>query len=159
MHRHLVALVVVAACSGGSKQTSSTTTPAGGDASGSAASVAEKWRQAWETHSADTLAMLYTHDDDLVLVSQGTAYTGWTAVNGYLSAAVGPLKAVHMTLDDVKTASLGADGAVVNASVTRELDDGNGSVTERGSVTLVLRHDGAGWLIVSEHYSYPPTVD
>jgi hypothetical protein len=56
--------------------------------------------------------------------------------------------------------ALGSDGAVVNATLTREINDGVSSLTERGTLTLIVRAGADGtWVIVTEHYSYPPSVN
>ena len=47
-----------------------------------------------------------------------------------------------------------ATAAVAVATMTRELSDGATTVTENGTLTLVLRKDRGRWQIASEHYSY-----
>jgi uncharacterized protein (TIGR02246 family) len=160
--RLLFPLVLALAACGAAPKTSTTGAGDGSDAvpQDAAGRVAEQWRQAWETRSAEALSPLYSHDTDLVVVEQGTPYLGWTAVETYLSTKTGAAKEIHLTLSDVETTALGASGAVVNATLTREINDGVSSLTERGALTLVLRAgaDG-GWVIVTEHYSYPPSVE
>jgi ketosteroid isomerase-like protein len=38
--------------------------------------------------------------------------------------------------------------------MAREVTEGATTAAEAGVVTLVLRRDDAGWVIVAEHYSY-----
>jgi uncharacterized protein (TIGR02246 family) len=155
-------VLMLAACSGATQGKTTTTEGAGGDAAPQVAAtrLAEQWRQAWETRSAEALAPLYSHDTDLVVVDQGATYLGWTAVETYLSTKSGAAKEIHLTLADVAPVALGSDGAVVNATLTREINDGVSSLTERGTLTLVVRSGADGtWVIVTEHYSYPPSVD
>ncbi len=117
--------------------------------------LVESWRQGYEVRSLEALAPLYAQDLDLVLVAQGQVQLGWTAVESYLSAELAA-KEIHIRLDDVQVAALGAGAAVVTAMMTRESSDGVASVSERGALTLALRAQTDGrWVIVSEHYSYP----
>lgn len=159
--RRLILMLVLVGCSGAPKKEMNTSLGDEGDAGGAsaAASLGEKWRQGWETRTVEALAPLYAHDTDLVVVAQGTAYRGWSDVETFLSTKLGALQAVHLRFDGAMTVGLGLDGGVLTTGLIRELDDGAGTVTERGTLTLVVRKDSLGWVIVSEHYSYPPSID
>jgi ketosteroid isomerase-like protein len=151
---------VVAACSGGTKATGDdTTVDTGGGGGASGQQTAEAWKAAWESHDAATIGALYAHDLDVMVVDQGVAYRGWTAVETYLSTELGTATEIHLTLEDVIVTGLGSTGSVVTATLTKEMGDGVSVVKEKGALTLVLRATGDGWEIVSEHYSYPPSVD
>ncbi|MCA9675004.1 MAG: nuclear transport factor 2 family protein [Kofleriaceae bacterium] len=122
----------------------------------------EQWRQAYEVHSVDALAPLYLQDLDVAVADQGRLQRGWTAVETYLSTRVNAAKEIHITLDDLQVTALGPGAASVLATMTRETSDGVTTVTERGVLTLALRAEpdaeGGHWVIVTEHYSYPPTA-
>lgn len=154
-------MLALVGCGGAQSKPIDTTLGNEGDAGGAAAaaSLGEKWRQGWETRIVESLAPLYDHGDEVVVVSQGTAYRGWSDVETYLSTKLGSLKAVHLRFEGTSTAGLGIDGGVLVTSLERELDDGAGTITERGTLTLVVRRSAEGWVIVSEHYSYPPSID
>jgi ketosteroid isomerase-like protein len=121
--------------------------------------VVESWRQGWEVRSPDALRALYPHDLDVIVVDQGRAQLGWTNVETYLSTKLAPAKEIHIKLDDLQVFALGSDAAAVSAVITRETSDGVASVKETGMITMAIRADADGkWLIVSEHYSYPPSA-
>ncbi len=121
--------------------------------------LVESWRQAWEVRAVDGLAPLYSQDLDVVVVAQGVAYLGWTAVETYLSTTVGAAKEIHIQLADVQVVALDDGAAVVTASITRDASDGVTTISERGALTLAIRSRPDGtWVIVSEHYSYPRTA-
>jgi ketosteroid isomerase-like protein len=155
-HRALV-LVVVAGCGGASKHAAAPD-PASAAGATAARGAVEQWKQAWEIRSSDALEPLYSHDD-LVVVEQGHPYVGWTAVEAWLQASMGQATAIHIQLDDLTVAPLGAEGAVANATMSREIDSVAGNVTEKGALTLALRREGERWVIVSEHYSHPVSVE
>ncbi len=50
----------------------------------------------------------------------------------------------------------GTGAAVVTAAMDREVSDGVTTISERGVVTLVLRAEAESWVVVAEHYSFPP---
>ncbi len=118
----------------------------------------EKWRQAWEVRDLETISPLYAHDLDLIVVVQGQPYLGWSAVETYLATRINASTDIHITVADLQVLSLGSEGASASATVTREFSDGVTAVTERGVLTLALRGGGDDWVIISEHYSYPPTA-
>jgi hypothetical protein len=79
---------------------------------------------------------------------------GWSSVEAYLKDRVARVGSIHIRLKDVQVIALGLEAASAIATMTRELSDGTTTVTENGTLTLVLRHTPAGWVISSEHYSY-----
>ncbi len=99
---------------------------------------------------------LYAHDPDIVLVADGVSADRLELGRGMLKDRLARAKR------DPHPAQ-GRPGDVARrrplrsavATMTRELGDGVTTVTENGSLTLVLRKDRtAGWVIVGEHYSY-----
>lgn len=155
--RSLAFVVLLAACGGGSRP-AATTTPASGDPSGPAG-VLEQWKQAWQLHSAEAIAPLYSHGPDLVVVEQGTPFIGWTSVQAALQTRMGQATAVHLQLDTPTVTPLGGDAAVVEVTMSREIEDAGGAVTEHGALTLVVSREGDHWVIVAEHYSHPTSVE
>jgi uncharacterized protein (TIGR02246 family) len=150
--RILAACALFAACGGHAQPA---TTPAAGDAMDAARRAVESWRQAWEADSYDQIAPLYAHDRNLVLVSQGVAFTGWDKVDAHLKEVLGHAREVHMKLADVTVDAIDDDCAIVVTQMDRDVSDGQVTTSERGVLTLVLHRDANGWLVVSEHYSYP----
>jgi ketosteroid isomerase-like protein len=119
----------------------------------------EKWRQAYELRSADSLGDLYAHDVDLVVVLEGQTFLGWDAVGGMLKERLKLADKIFIRLKDTNVISLGPDAASAYATMTREIvaAGGSTSVTENGIVTFTLRKQGENWVIGSEHYSYKRT--
>ena len=116
----------------------------------------EEWRQAYEEKSLETLAKLYAHDIELVVVQDGNPYVGWTSVEPMLRDRLARAKQIHVRLRDVQVVSIAPVAASVLATMTREISDGVTTVTEHGTLTIVLRRDDASgaWQIIAEHYSY-----
>jgi len=114
----------------------------------------EQWRQAYEIRSVDALARLYARDVDLVVVQEGTTYLGWSSVEAMLKDRIARTGSIHIRLKDMQVLSLAPEVATAYATMTRELTFESTTVTENGTLTLVLRKQGAGWVITSEHYSY-----
>ena len=114
----------------------------------------EQWRQGYEVRSVDALSKLYARDLDLVVVQEGQTMIGWSSVEAYLKDRIARAGQIHIRLKDVQVVSLGLEAASAVATMTRELTDGTTTVTEAGTLTLVLRKQGEGWVISSEHYSY-----
>jgi ketosteroid isomerase-like protein len=114
----------------------------------------EQWRQSYQVRSFESLARLYDHTLDLVVVQDGQAIVGWTSVEGMLKDRFARFKDIQIRLKDIQVASLGGTAAVATAAMTRELGDGVTTITESGALTVVLRKEGDIWVIVSEHYSY-----
>jgi len=114
----------------------------------------EQWRQAYEVRSMDTLARLYAHEPGLSLVTDGTLQLGWVSIEAALGARIAHATAIRVRLKDVQVAALGPAAAVATAAMARESTDGATTVAEIGVLTLVLRKDDPGWVIVAEHYSY-----
>ncbi len=116
----------------------------------------EQWRQAYELKSLDALAKLYAHDVELVVVQDGLPWIGWSSVEAMLRDRLARAKQIHVRLKDVQVVSIAPVAASVLATMTREISDGVTTVTEHGTLTIVLRRDDASgaWTIVAEHYSY-----
>lgn len=114
----------------------------------------EQWRQGYEVRSVDTLVKLYAHDLDVVVVQEGQTMIGWSSVEAYLKDRIARAGQIHIRLKDVSVIALGLEAASVTATMTRELTDGTTTVTENGTLTLVVRRTVEGWVISSEHYSY-----
>lgn len=114
----------------------------------------EQWRQAYQVRSFETLARLYDHTLDLVVVQDGQPLVGWTSVEGMLKDRFARFKDIQIRLKDIQVASLGPTAATATAAMTRELGDGVTTISESGALTVVLRKEGDLWLIVAEHYSY-----
>ncbi|MDX2091924.1 MAG: nuclear transport factor 2 family protein [Kofleriaceae bacterium] len=117
----------------------------------------EQWRQAYEVRSVEALSKLYAHDVDLVVVHEGTPYLGWSSVESMLKDRVARTDSIRMRLKDMQVLSLAPDAASAVTTMTREQTEGATTVTENGTLTLVLRLEGGSWLITSEHYSYKRT--
>lgn len=114
----------------------------------------EQWRQGYEVRSVETLAKLYAHDVDVVVVQEGQTMIGWSSVEAYLKDRIARAGQIHIRLKDVSVVALGLEAASVTATMTRELTEGTTTVTENGTLTLVVRRTPDGWVIGSEHYSY-----
>ncbi|MEZ4358640.1 MAG: nuclear transport factor 2 family protein [Kofleriaceae bacterium] len=114
----------------------------------------EQWRQAYEVRSVEALARLYAAGDDVVVVVEGAATRGASAVTAALTERLGRAKDVRVRFREVAVTRLGEAGASVWARMSREVSDGVTTVAEEGVVTLALRRDGAAWKIVAEHFSY-----
>jgi ketosteroid isomerase-like protein len=114
----------------------------------------EQWRQAYEIRSIDALAKLYAHDLDVVVVQEGTTMIGWSSVEGMLKDRLSRAGEIHVRLKDIQVSSLAPNVASAVVTMTRELTDGATTVTENGTLTLVLRNDSGTWVLTSEHYSY-----
>lgn len=114
----------------------------------------EQWRQGYEVRSVETLAKLYAHDVDVVVVQEGQTMIGWSSVEAYLKDRIARAGQIHIRLKDVSVVALGLEAASVTATMNRELSEGTTTVTENGTLTLVVRRTADGWVISSEHYSY-----
>jgi ketosteroid isomerase-like protein len=116
----------------------------------------EQYRQAFEVRSLEALAPLYEHIDSLVVVQQGNPVVGWAEHESRLTSLFSTATDIRVKVKDVTVTALGADGVVVNATMSRELADGVTRLEDSGPLTLVLRRVGGRWRIASEHYSYTP---
>ena len=114
----------------------------------------EQWRQGYEVRSVEALAKLYAHDLDVVVVQEGLTMIGWSSVEAYLKDRIARAGAIHIRLKDIQVVSLGLEAASAVATMTRELTNDNTTVTETGTLSLVLRHTPEGWVISLEHYSF-----
>ncbi len=119
-----------------------------------AKATVEQWRQGYEVRSVDALAKLYAHDLDTAIVTEGVALTGWTAIEASLRDKLGRAGAIRMRLKDIQVTAQDATVATVVATLTRETTFEAATTTENGTLTLVLRRAGDGWVIALEHYSY-----
>ncbi len=119
-----------------------------------AKATVEQWRQGYEVRSVDALSKLYAHDLDVVLVTEGTALTGWKSIEASLRDKLSRAGAIHVRLKDVQVTAQGLMVATVVAVMTREVTDGAATTSENGTLTLVLRREGDAWVIALEHYSY-----
>jgi ketosteroid isomerase-like protein len=61
---------------------------------------------------------------------------------------------IVLRVRDVTVIALGSMGATATGVMTRELGNDVTTLTETGTLTMVLRKDPDGWVIVTEHYSY-----
>jgi ketosteroid isomerase-like protein len=151
----IAGLLVVLGCAGGPAADAvgpSATTPK--EVVAAAKGTVEQWRQAYEVRSVEALAQLYARDLDLVVVVEGTTYLGWSSVEAMLKDRIARASSIRIRLKDVQAISLADTVASVVATMTRELSEGVTTVTENGTLTLVLRKQGGGWVITTEHYSY-----
>jgi ketosteroid isomerase-like protein len=114
----------------------------------------EQWRQSLQVRSFEALAKLYAHEDDLVVVQDGLQLVGWTSVESMLKDQLEKHTKIVIRLKDMQVMSLGQTAATVTAAMSREIGDETTTVSENGTLTVVLRRDGDTWLIVTEHYSH-----
>ena len=119
--------------------------------------VLEQYRQGFEVRSVEALAPLYEHSDALVVVHQGQRQIGWSVVEPRLVTTVQGATDIRIAVAEVSVVGLGADAAVVQATLRRSISDGVTTLEDAGPITLVLRKSRARWLIVAEHYSFAPT--
>jgi ketosteroid isomerase-like protein len=128
-----------------------------GDAAEAARAVLEQYRQAHEVRSVEALDPLYLAGPELVRVWQGQRTAGWDTARAELAALFNRARSVKLRVDQVAVHELGEGGVVLVADASRTVADGVTSVRVDGVLTLVLRRQDQRWLIVSEHFSYPPT--
>lgn len=128
--------------------------PVPADVVGAAKATVERWRLAYEGRNLEALAQLYPHDLDVTVIQEGVATQGWTAIEAMLKDRLAGAKEIHVRIKDQQVLSLGGDAAATVATMTRELVNGGTTITETGTLSLVLRKVGDGWLIAVEHYSY-----
>jgi uncharacterized protein (TIGR02246 family) len=114
----------------------------------------EQWRQAYEIRSMDALAKLYAHEPGLTVVLDGALQLGWVAIEAALAARIAHANTIRVRIKDLRVTALGPAAATATAAMTREFTEGATTAAENGVVTLVVRRDDAGWVIVAEHYSY-----
>jgi hypothetical protein len=163
--RHLLAAILLGlglaagatACRQGSRPAASPATAAvvtPDDVVAAGKGIVEQYRQAYEVKSLEALAPLYSQGLDVVLVQQGKALFGWSAVEARLEEVLGGASAIHVRVGDVAVTAVGSDAAAVTAAMTREISEGSTTVQETGILTLNLRRTEDRWLIVTEHYSY-----
>ena len=161
MKRWLVLLALATGCGGAAaavepERPAETRTATPVPVEEAAKGVAEQYRQAYEVRSFDALSQLYARNLDLVVAHQGTSHAGWTAVETHLKALLEGSQAIHIKLDDVVVTAMGSGAASVVATMKREINDGTSAVVERGVLTLFVRNEADSWVIVTEHFSYPP---
>jgi ketosteroid isomerase-like protein len=124
-----------------------------------ATGLLEQYRQAYQVRSFDALAPLYDQTLDVAVTHQGKSYTGWSEVESHLNAVLGASAQVHITFENPSVVALGPGGAAVTTRTRREISDGVSAVVEEGLMTLAMRRDGDRWVIVKEHFSYPPGIE
>jgi hypothetical protein len=158
----LVSLFLLGACAGGSRQPmvpaearDAALTPE--EVVSAATRLVEQYRQGYEVRSVEAIEPLYLRAVDLVVVHQGRALLGWSALEQHLTEFFAGATEVHVRLTDVSVLALGTGGASVTATMTRSVAAGQTSVQEQGTLTLALRAEGDRWVIVGEHFSYVPT--
>lgn len=118
-----------------------------------ATGAVEQYRQGYQVRSAAALAPLYA--PDAVLVVQGRAHRGRSAVDAYVKAVLDRATEVQIKVSNLDIVSVGADGARAVATLVRSISDGVTTVQEKGTLTLTFRRESGGvWVIVSEHFSY-----
>ncbi len=120
------------------------------------AGVLEQYRQGYEVRSVEALAPLYDTSASLVQVWQGRTLLGWDDVKADLDIRLGRAENVRLRIRDTRVATLGPDGAHVTAWLARTISDGVTAIQEDGVLTLTLRRQEQRWVIVGEHFSYPP---
>lgn len=152
--RSLVFAIALAACTHGGPSRTERPSDTPKDTVSAARATLEQWRQAYEVKSMDALARLYAHDGDVAVVLEGVPLVGWRSVEAMLQDRLARAELVHVRLKDVQVAQIAPDVASVLATMTREVQTGATTVTENGTITLVLRRDGDAWVIAAEHYSY-----
>lgn len=152
-----VILGVLAGCPGSTPAPAGPSTATPQEVVTAAKATIEQWRQGYEVRSIEALSRLYAQDLDLVVVHEGTTHLGWSSVEAMLKDRLARAASIRIRLKDVQVLSLGADAASAVATMTRELSEGATTITEAGTLTLVLRRQGGGWVITTEHYSYKRT--
>jgi ketosteroid isomerase-like protein len=146
-------LAGVAACTG-AKAPAAPRIEAPKDVVGAAKATVEKWRLAYEGRNLDALSMIYPHDLDVVVIQEGVATQGWTAVEAMLKDRLAKATEIHVRIKDQQVVSLAPDAAATIATMTRELISGGTTINEAGTLSLILRKVGEAWVIAVEHYSY-----
>src|SRR5512138_2568097 len=135
----LAILAVLAACTRHAEPAGPSPIEGAADIVSAAKGTLEKWRQAYEIRSPEGLTALYAHDEGVALVQAGVALHGWKAIEPVLKERFAKVTVVHVRLKDVVVAPVGSDVAVATASMTRELGDATTTLTEVGTVSLVVR--------------------
>lgn len=145
--------LALAACRSGGAGTAPARPATPREVIASARATIEQWRQAYQVRSFEALSQLYAHDLDLVVVQDGQALVGWSSVEAAIKERFARYPRIEVRLKDIQVVSLGETGATATASLTREIGDDTTTVHEGGALTVVLRREPAGWVIVAEHYS------
>src|SRR5262245_7674394 len=99
-HAAICIALVLAACRGGKRETTPVRPQTPKEVVASARAAVEQWRQAYEVHSMDALAKLYTHGLDLIVVQDGSPFIGWSSVEGMLKDRMARYKEIHVRLKD-----------------------------------------------------------
>jgi len=116
----------------------------------------EQYRQAYEVRSLEALAPLYAKGEGIVITHQGKTHRGMTQVAAYLNRLLRRAQYIRMKTSGLTVIALGSAGASVTATVNRAIGDGVTTVESTGTLTLGLKLVDKRWVIVSEHFSYPP---
>ncbi len=116
----------------------------------------EQYRQAYEVRSLDALEPLYAKGEGIVITHQGKTHRGMSQVAAYLNKLLRRAQYIRMKTSAVTVIALGGQGAAVTATLNRAVGDGVTTVETTGTLTLALKRFQKRWVIVSEHFSYPP---
>ncbi|MEM9493653.1 MAG: nuclear transport factor 2 family protein, partial [Myxococcota bacterium] len=116
----------------------------------------EQYRQAYEVRSLDALTPMYSPTPELVVISQGRMRMGWDSVRTHLTGLLSKATDVQLKISDMRITALGEGGVAVTCKLRRIISDGITTIREDGILTLTMRRDGDRWVIVSEHFSFPP---
>lgn len=155
MRRAVLLLLIVACAHGGAAEKPPAAPATPKEVVDAGRATIEQWRQAYEVRSMDALGKLYVHDPQVVVVLEGMPLIGWSSVEAMLRDRLARAKEIHVRLKDVSVTSYAPTLAGVLATMTREIGDGVTTVTEQGTLTVLLRRvDDGSWKIVVEHYSY-----
>lgn len=116
----------------------------------------EQYRQAYEVRSLEALAPLYAKGEGIAITHQGVSYRGMASVAAYLNKLLRVSKYIRMKLTGIHVIALSGSSAVAVAKVNRAVGDGVTTVETTGVLSLALKRFEKRWVIVSEHFSYPP---
>jgi len=116
----------------------------------------EQYRQAYEVRSLEALAPLYAKGGGIAITHQGKSYRGMASVAEYLNKLLRKSEYIRMSLSNIEVIALSGSSAVAIANINRAIGDGVTTVEATGVLTLALERSKKHWVIVSEHFSYPP---
>lgn len=116
----------------------------------------EQYRQAYEVRSLDALEPLYAKGEGISITHQGVTMRGMEQVAAYLNKLLRRAQYVRMKMSGVQVVALGGAGASVTASLNRAVGDGVTTIETTGTLNLALKLVNKRWVIVHEHFSYPP---
>jgi ketosteroid isomerase-like protein len=114
-----------------------------------------QWARAVNNRAYDTLATLYHHGPELVVItSDGRRLDGWEAVDA-ANRAQAESPAFNFLVRDVTVDVVSEEVAVSNFRTSLDVETGRGRQVTAGFSTLVwIREaDGRPWTIRAEHHS------